>query len=78
MKTPTPTEVKMSALDKRDFTPRPKKQGSLPDNSSFKPSRLTRRRKQGWKRQEGQTNWHLVEWILLVAILAVLLMGLPK
>ena len=78
MKTPTPTEVKMSALDKRHSTPRPHKQESFPDNASIKPSRITRRRKKGWKRQEGQTNWQLVEWILLVAILAVLLMEMPK
>lgn len=77
MKTPTPTEVKMSALDKRHYTLRKPRPKPVPDDFTTKPSRISRRQKQAWYRQLGQLDLEILGWLTLVVIALTMLLGVP-
>jgi len=78
MKTPTPTEVKMSVLDKHHFTSRKPNPQPITDFPATKPSRLARRQKSAWKRQRGYTLLEILGWIVYAIAMLFLLIGVPK
>ena len=77
MKTPTPTEVNMSALDKRHYTLRKPRPKPVPGDFTTKPSRISRRQKQAWYRQLGQLDLEILGWLTLVVIALTMLLGVP-
>ena len=76
MKTPTPTEVKMSALDKRHYTLRKPRPKPVPGDFTTKPSRISRRQKQAWL-PVGPLDLEILGWLTLVVIALTMLLGVP-
>ena len=78
MKMPTPTEVKMSALDERHFALRKPRPKPVPGDFTTKPSRISRRQKQAWRRQLGHLDLEILGWLTLVVIALSMLLGVPQ
>jgi hypothetical protein len=78
MKTPTPTEVKISALDEHRFASGQPDSRAFPDFHATKPSRVTRKQKRGWKPQLGPIALEMLGRIAFAITLLALLFGVPQ